>query len=70
MLANSTMSRMMNDIVANAVSEMRRYYSRKVVDVLVKVTKQSVDELRRKFDINSGIMFNLFCLLLHSIILL
>lgn len=61
MLANSTMSRMMNDIVANAVSEMRRYYSRKVVDVLVKVTKQSVDELRRKFDINSGILFfNLF----------
>lgn len=28
---------------------MRRYYSRKVIDVLIKVTKASLDMLRRKF---------------------
>lgn len=54
MLANSTMSKVMNDIVANAVSEMRRYYSRKVIDVLVRVTRQSVDDMRRRFSMNSG----------------
>lgn len=54
MLANSQMSKVMNDIVSNAVSEMRRYYSRKVVDVLVRVTRQSVDDLRRRFSMQSG----------------
>lgn len=54
MLTNGTMSKVMNDIVSNAVTEMRRYYSRKVVDLLVKVTRQSVDELRRKFTLKSG----------------
>lgn len=36
-------------MVCNAVSEMRRYYSRKVIDVLIKVTKASLDMLRRQF---------------------
>lgn len=36
-------------MVSNAVSEMRRYYSRKVIDVLIKVTKTSLDILRRQF---------------------
>lgn len=54
MLANSAMSKVMNDVVANAVSEMRRYYSRKVIDVLVRITRQSVDDLRRRFSMDSG----------------
>lgn len=33
----------MKEMVCNAVSEMRRYYSRKVIDVLIKVTKTSLD---------------------------
>lgn len=36
-------------MVTNAVSEMRRYYSRKVIDVLIKVTRSSLDVLRRVF---------------------
>lgn len=36
-------------MVSNAVSEMRRYYSRKVIDVLIKVTKTSLDLLRKQF---------------------
>lgn len=36
-------------MVKNAVAEMRRYYSRKVVDVLIKVTRQSLDCLRKRF---------------------
>lgn len=36
-------------MVNNAVSEMRRYYSRKVIDVLIKVTRSSLDILRRIF---------------------
>lgn len=39
----------MRDMVCNAVSEMRRYYSRKVIDVLIKVTKATLDMLRRRF---------------------
>ena len=54
MLANSAMSKVMNDVVSNAVSEMRRYYSRKVIDVLVRITRQSVDDLRRRFSMDSG----------------
>lgn len=34
-------------MVTNAVSEMRRYYSRKVIDVLIKVTRFSLDVLRK-----------------------
>ncbi|XP_058454765.1 dynein axonemal heavy chain 5 [Malaya genurostris] len=39
----------MQDMVFNAVSEMRRYYSRKVIDVLIRVTRTSLDCLRRRF---------------------
>lgn len=39
----------MKDMVSNAVSEMRRYYSRKVIDVLIKVTRTSLDLLRKRF---------------------
>jgi dynein heavy chain len=39
----------MQEMVRNAVSEMRRYYSRKVADVLIRVTKLSLDSLRRQF---------------------
>lgn len=36
-------------MVCNAVSEMRRYYSRKVIDVLIKVTRTSLELLRKRF---------------------
>lgn len=36
-------------MVSNAVSEMRRYYSRKVIDVLIKVTRSSLDMLQKRF---------------------
>lgn len=39
----------MKEMVSNAVSEMRRYYSRKVIDVLIKVTRSSLDMLRKRF---------------------
>lgn len=44
-------------MVTNAVSEMRRYYSRKVIDVLIKVTRSSLDVLRRVFAQDSGEKF-------------
>lgn len=37
------------DMVCNAVVEMRRYYSRKVIDVLIKVIRAALDTLRRRF---------------------
>lgn len=39
----------------NAVSEMRRYYSRKVVDVLIKVTRKTLDLIIKQFsaDVNA-----------------
>ncbi|XP_055923365.1 dynein axonemal heavy chain 5 isoform X2 [Eupeodes corollae] len=47
----------MQDMVCNAVVEMRRYYSRKVIDVLIKVIRAALDMIRRRFipedDINS-----------------
>lgn len=36
-------------MVKNAVSEMRRYYSRKVVDVLIKVTRRTLDLIIKQF---------------------
>lgn len=39
----------MQDMVNNAVSEMRRYYSRKVIDVLIRVTRAALDTLRKMF---------------------
>lgn len=44
----------MQDMVYNAVTEMRRYYSRKVIDVLIKVTRAGLDALRRKFQTDMG----------------
>lgn len=38
----------------SAVKEMRRYYSRKVVDVLIKITRHSIDALRKKFSQEPG----------------
>lgn len=38
----------------SAVKEMRRYYSRKVIDMLIKITRQSIDALRKKFCQESG----------------
>lgn len=51
LLANPTkgLSKGMQEMVKNAVAEMRRYYSRKIVDVLIKVTRQSLDCLRKRF---------------------
>ncbi|RZC39074.1 dynein heavy chain 5, axonemal [Asbolus verrucosus] len=51
LLLSGGMSKAMEDMVRGAVSEMRRYYSRKVVDVLVRVTKQSLEALRRRFSV-------------------
>jgi hypothetical protein len=36
-------------MVKNAVSEMRRYYSRKVIDVLIKVTRRTLDLIIKRF---------------------
>lgn len=44
----------MKEMVGNAVSEMRRYYSRKVIDVLIKVTRTSLDVLRKRFIVEKG----------------
>lgn len=46
---NNGLPKGMKEMVANAVSEMRRYYSRKIIDVLIKVTRQSLDMLRKRF---------------------
>lgn len=35
--------------MCNAVVEMRRYYSRKVIDVLIKVIRAALDTIRRRF---------------------
>jgi dynein heavy chain len=47
------LSKVMQDMVRNAVAGMRRYYSRKVVDVLIKVTRHSLDCLRKRFTSDS-----------------
>ncbi|VEN47384.1 unnamed protein product, partial [Callosobruchus maculatus] len=48
-LLSGGMAKAMQDIVKSAVGDMRRYYSRKIVDVLVRVTRTSLDALRRRF---------------------
>jgi len=55
-----TLPKGMQEMVRNAVSEMRRYYSRKIVDVLIKVTRVSLDAIRKRFirEIDSGIFIN------------
>jgi dynein heavy chain, axonemal len=45
--------KMFKDMVRNAFGEMRRYYSRKVVDVIIKVTRQSLDALKKRFTFDS-----------------
>ena len=64
------MSKIMSEVVTNAVSEMRRYYSRKVVDVLVKITKQSIDELRKKFNSNCGECVSTYTVVTNAAIVL
>ncbi|KAG5316099.1 DYH5 protein, partial [Acromyrmex insinuator] len=44
-----TLPKGMQEMVRNAVSEMRRYYSRKIVDVLIKITRVSLDAIRKRF---------------------
>lgn len=53
LLLGSGISKNLQDMVKGAMGEMRRYYSRKIVDVLVRVTRQSLDALRKRFS-NSG----------------
>jgi dynein heavy chain len=59
--AGGGLSKAMQDMVRNAVTEMRHYYSRKVVDVLIKVTRQSLDCLLKRFTSDSGFA-GWFCL--------
>lgn len=56
-ILGSGLSKAVLDVARNAVAEMRRYYSRKIVDVLVRITRQSIDLLRRKFS-DSGTLYN------------
>ncbi|XP_066156829.1 dynein axonemal heavy chain 5 [Euwallacea fornicatus] len=51
LLFSGGMSKAMQDVVRGAVGEMRRYYTRKVIDVLVKVTRHSLDALRRRISL-------------------
>lgn len=46
---NNSLPKGMKDLVSSAISEMRRYYSRKVIDVLIKITRASLDVLRKRF---------------------
>lgn len=48
----------MEDVVKGAVGEMRKYYSRKIVDVLVKVTRQSLDALRKRFSVECEVILS------------
>lgn len=52
LLLNDSMAQAMQEMVKGAVGEMRRYYSRKIVDGLVKVTRQSLDALRKRFSVS------------------
>lgn len=74
MATSSGLPKGMQDMVTNAVSEMRRYYSRKVIDVLIKVTRSSLDTLRKMFieDLDPGAV-NMFIkpvFLLHSTLMI
>lgn len=65
LLLNDGMSKAMQDVVRGAVGEMRRYYSRKIVDVLVKVTRQSLDALRKRFSISGKSNFDVCQLIMN-----
>lgn len=56
LMTPGTLPKGMQEMVRNAVSEMRRYYSRKIVDVLIKVTRVSLDAIRKRFvrELDSG----------------
>nr|XP_037868155.1 dynein heavy chain 5, axonemal isoform X1 [Bombyx mori] len=43
------LSKSMQEMVKNAVNEMRRYYSRKVVDVLIRVKRRTLDVIIKQF---------------------
>lgn len=58
-------------MVNNAVSEMRRYYSRKVIDVLIKVTRLSLDMLRKIFIVDPDTVIQRKpIILLHSTLMI
>ncbi|BES98150.1 dynein heavy chain [Nesidiocoris tenuis] len=61
------LSKPMQDMVRNAVGEMRRYYSRKVVDVLIKITRQALEAVRRRFTMHDG---NTPVLIIHALLLI
>ncbi|XP_033231151.1 dynein heavy chain 5, axonemal [Belonocnema kinseyi] len=48
------LSKGLQEMVRNAVTEMRRYYSRKIADVLIRVTRTSLDSIRKRFVIEIG----------------
>nr|XP_022920640.1 dynein heavy chain 5, axonemal [Onthophagus taurus] len=48
-LLGGGLSKAMQDMVKGAVSEMRKYYSRKVIDVLIRVTRHSLEAIRKRF---------------------
>lgn len=50
-LFNEETASSMQEVVKGAVAEMRRYYSKKIVDVLVKVTRSSLEALRKRFSV-------------------
>lgn len=50
-LFNEGAAKSMQEVVKGAVAEMRRYYSKKIVDVLVKVTRSSLEALRKRFSV-------------------
>ncbi|CAG9558497.1 unnamed protein product [Danaus chrysippus] len=50
------LSKSMQEMVKNAVNEMRRYYSRKVIDVLIKVTRRALDLIIKQFSCDSEII--------------
>lgn len=51
LLFEEGMAKSMQEFVRGAVAEMRRYYSKKIVDVLVKVTRTSLEALRKRFSV-------------------
>ncbi|GLV32121.1 Dynein heavy chain 1 [Carabus blaptoides fortunei] len=64
------LSKTMQDLVRNAVGEMRRYYSRKVIDVLVRVTRQSLEVLRKRFALDGDPDDSIPVFLLHATLLI
>ncbi|KAB0801458.1 hypothetical protein PPYR_05812 [Photinus pyralis] len=68
-LVGGGLLRALQDTVKGAMSEMRRFYSRKVVDVLTKITRHSLDVLRRRFtEFEDGVWSPVF--VLNSILMI